>query len=217
VSVVPKPLRLILLILLAVATLVAGGCGGDNGGTSGASEQDRKVEQAFLAGMAHHHETAIEMARIAETRGEDPFIKTLAEEIVTTQAREVGQMKKIHERLFDGPLKPDPGAHDGLGLSAEEAGMTHTPRTNEILESANPFDRAFVDEMVPHHRGAIKMAKVVLASTRDASLKTLANSIVTTQETEVKAMDSFRTRKYGEAVPSTGGSGAPAGTEHEGH
>jgi uncharacterized protein (DUF305 family) len=216
-SVFFTPIRSMCVVLLALAAFGAAGCGGNEAGSSGGSEQDRQVGQAFLRGMAHHHETAIEMARIAQTRGEDPFIKTLAEEIVTTQAREVAQMKKIHERLFDGPLEPDPGAHDGLGLSAEEAGMTHTARTNELLESANPFDRAFVDEMVPHHRGAIKMAKVVLSNTRDAAIKNLANSIIRTQEAEVKAMVSFRGRKFGGAAPNGDGSGAPAGAEHEGH
>ena len=210
------PVRVASIVVVAVLALAAAGCGEEESGSAGGSKQDREVEQSFLTGMAHHHETAIEMARIAQRRGDEPFVKTLADEIVATQAREVGQMKRIHERLFDGALEPDPGAHAGLGLNAEEAGMTHTPRTNQVLESADPFDRAFVDEMVPHHRGAIKMAKVVLASTRDASLKTLADSIIRTQEREAKAMNAFRSRKYGGPVPSGKGSEAPGGGEHDG-
>ncbi len=126
-------------------------------------------------------------------------------------------MKKIYERLLKGALKPDPGAHDGLGLSAEEAGMTHTEDTNKMLEAANPFDRAFVDEMVPHHLGAIKMAKIVLESTDDAALKDLANGIVKTQETEVEAMNSFRTKEFGGPVPAGSGSKAPDEEHGGGH
>jgi hypothetical protein len=104
-------------------------------------------------------------------------------------------------------------AHDGLGLSAEEAGMTHSPDTNEMLEMADPFDRAFVDEMVPHHTGAVKMAEVVLEGTEDAELRTLAENIISTQEREIKEMNDFRTEEYGAPVPETSGGG---GGEHGG-
>lgn len=59
--------------------------------------------------MTHHHDTVIEMAKIAQDRGQDPFIKGLAEDIVSTQEREMAEMKKIYTRLLGGELKPDPG------------------------------------------------------------------------------------------------------------
>jgi uncharacterized protein (DUF305 family) len=40
------------------------------------------------------------------------------------------------------------------------------------------FDRAFADEMVGHHRGAIAMAEAVLSQTRDAELRELVNTII---------------------------------------
>jgi uncharacterized protein (DUF305 family) len=211
--------RLILALLLAATAVALAACGSDDDadGSSASSAEDRKVEKAFLAGMAHHHETAIEMAQIAQKRGDDASIKALGDDIASTQEREVEQMQKIHERLFEGPLEPDPAAHDGLGLSAAEAGMTHTDDTNKMLEAANPFDRAFVDEMVPHHVGAIKMAKVVLKSTDDSELKELANGIITTQEREVADMNSFRTKNFGGPVPAGGGSKAPTEEHGGGH
>ena len=81
---------------------------------------------------------------------------------VAAPEREIARMEAIHERLFGTKLKPDPGGHERLGLTAAEAGMTHDAQTIKALRTAEPFDRAFVDEMIPHHKGAIKMATVVL-------------------------------------------------------
>lgn len=207
------------LAVLAAAALLATGlvaCGDDDDGGDGATgQQASAVEKAFLTGMVHHHESAVDMAEIAEERSEDPFVKGLAEDIVSTQEREIARMEEIYERRFGGELKPDPGAHDGLGLTAAAAGMTHSPETNEMLRSADPFDRAFVDEMVPHHRGAVKMSNVVLRQTEDAALRRLAEGIVSTQEREILGMNDFRTREYGAPVPAGAGHGGESKGEKE--
>lgn len=213
----PRPFRSAALVASLFLALGLGACG-DGEGDSEGSKQGQKVERAFLTGMVHHHETAIEMAEIAQRRGQDRFVRKLAEAITSTQEREISQMRSIYTRLFDAALKPDPGAHDGLGLSAGEAGMTHDKETNATLEAAEPFDRAFVDEMVPHHLGAIKMAKVVLKETEDRALRNLAEAIARAQQDEVDAMNAFRTRKYGGPVPSKDEDGATMdGAEHESH
>lgn len=217
----PKALVALLTLLLALGLAACGSDDDENssGGSGGAGKAEA-VEKAFFTGMVHHHESAIEMAKIAQQRGQDPFIKKLAGEIIATQERETGQMQKIYQRLFGSELKPDAGAHDGLGLSAEEAGMTHNEQTNEILRAADPFDRAFVDEMVPHHKGAIRMAQVVLKSTEDPALRNLAEGIMSTQEREVKEMNAFRTKEFGGPVPENAGHGGeekmPADEEHGG-
>lgn len=49
-------------------------------------------------------------------------------------------------------------------------------------------DADFVRGMIPHHQGAIDMAKVVLAHGKDPALKTLATSIIADQEKEIAMM-----------------------------
>ena len=214
----PSRLRFASLLALVVLTFGLAACGDDDDETSGGSEKTEHVEKAFLTGMVHHHETALEMAEIAERRSQDPFVTKLAATIITTQEREIGQMRSIHKRLFDEALKPDPRAHDGLGLSAAEAGMTHDEKSNKMLEASALIDRAFVDEMVPHHLGAIKMAQVVLKDTQDPALRNLAETITRTQQDEVDRMNAFRKRKYGGPVPTGPEAGGGAGAaEHEGH
>jgi uncharacterized protein (DUF305 family) len=46
-----------------------------------------------------------------------------------------------------------------MGMSDAEMGMDMDPA---MLEDAEPFDRAFIDMMVPHHKGAVAMAKQLL-------------------------------------------------------
>jgi uncharacterized protein (DUF305 family) len=201
-------------MLGAILALGLAACGGDDEG--GAPGNAESAERAFLTGMVHHHETAIEMATIAQERGESQFVSDLSSEIISTQEQEMEQMKSIYSRLFDGELEPDPMAHDGLGLSAEEAGMTHTPETNAALEQANPFDQAFVDEMTPHHEGAVRMAEVILEESDDEEITELAEGIVETQEREVADMNEFREEEYGAPVPDEAGSGG-SGDHGGGH
>ena len=213
--------RLACALLAALLAVGLGACGSEDSekegsASSGQASDARSVEKAFLTGMVHHHESAIDMAEIATQKGESPFITELAGDILATQEREIAEMKSIHERLFEAKLEPDPGAHDGLGLSAAEAGMTHDAQTNETLRAADPFDRAFVDEMVPHHEGAVKMSGVVLKSTKDARLRELAEDIVSTQKREIEQMNSFRVKKFGGPVPADAGHGGEHGGGHSG-
>jgi uncharacterized protein (DUF305 family) len=198
---------LVRFLLLAVATsLAAAGCGGSSGGDGHPPEHQQggasrpKPEQAFLQAMVPHHESAIDMARVAEREGESSFVKDLGGSITSDQEEEIDQMRKIHERLYRSPLRPDEGAHEALGLSAEEAGMNHMDG-GAMLRGKRPFDRAFIDEMVPHHEGAIAMADAVLEETLDPELRKLAEGLVRTQEKEISEMKDFRKREYGTAPP----------------
>jgi len=208
-----KPRRRLLLATLATVLALAA-CGGEDGNGGAGSNAD----QAFLEAMIPHHKSAVEMAEVARRRSERPEIQRLAEDIVSAQSKEIRQMEQIHQRLFDAPIEPDPGAHQGLGLSAEEAGMAHM-ESSDALERARPFDKAFIDEMIGHHQGAIRMAKAVLERTEDDEVRSLATAIADAQTREIEQMNVWRTRWYG--APSPAGDAAsdmnmPA-EEHEGH
>ena len=211
-----KPL--IAPIALGLAFLLAA-CGGDSSG-DGQSGQTTAAkagpqERAFLSAMVPHHRSAVEMASAAEGRLEDPQIRRIEGAIAKAQTAEIDQMKRIHERLFGAPLAPDEGAHTQLGLSAQEAGMDHMLGARPIKRAAEPVDRAFIDEMVPHHRGAVVMAEVVLEPSRDPELRKLAAGIIDAQESEIKTMNRVREREFGGPVKENKGAGGH-GTGHSG-
>ncbi len=55
-------------------------------------------------------------------------------------------------------------------------------------------DADFVRSMIPHHQGAIEMAKVMLANGKDPELKKLARSIIAEQEKEIGRMRAWLAR-----------------------
>jgi uncharacterized protein (DUF305 family) len=207
------------IVLLLALTLAA--CGGDDD-EGGGGAKGTKADQAFLEAMIPHHESAVAMANVAKRRGEHREVKKLATDIVAAQSKEIAQMERIHKRLFGSEIKPDPGAHEALGISAADAGMEHEDAA-ETLRTAQPFDRAFIDEMVPHHQGAIRMAQAVASKTDDLEVKRLAGAIIEGQSHEIRKMNRWRRGWYGSPSPAGGiprpseGKSAPKEQEHDAH
>jgi uncharacterized protein (DUF305 family) len=52
-------------------------------------------------------------------------------------------------------------------------------------------DVDFVKGMIPHHEGAIDMAKTVLAFGKDSAVRKLAEEIVKAQESEIALMKAW--------------------------
>ena len=72
-------------------------------------------------------------------------------------------------------------------MESMDKGMAAAPVTGDI-------DRDFVAMMIPHHQGAIDMAKVELASGKDPEIRRLARDIVAAQEREIGQMKAWQTR-----------------------
>ena len=52
----------------------------------------------------------------------------------------------------------------------------------------------FVTMMIPHHQGAVDMAKALLLQTQDPELRNLAQGIITEQQNEIRLMQSWLAR-----------------------
>jgi uncharacterized protein (DUF305 family) len=66
-------------------------------------------------------------------------------------------------------------------MARMHAGMEGAPRTGDP-------DRDFVTQMIPHHQGAIDMAKALLVHGKDPALQRLAKEIITDQRSEIDLM-----------------------------
>jgi uncharacterized protein (DUF305 family) len=186
-----------LAVAAAGLALVVAACGddGDNasGGSSSSTSRGNGVDRAFAQAMIPHHESAVEMAEIAQRRGESRFVKDLADDIVRTQTAEIETL-----RTEDADLEKAGVEAGDLGMDHAMMGMDDDP---SMLEDADPFDAAFIDMMIPHHEGAIAMAKVELEKGDDSELKTLAQQILDAQQREIAEM-----REHTGAADDTGDS-----------
>jgi len=74
--------------------------------------------------------------------------------------------------------------------------------------AGNPVDRAFIAEMVPHHRSAVQMAKIAQKRAQSQFVKKLADDIVRTQNREIELMRS-EDKKLAAAGIKKGSLGVP--------
>ena len=91
--------------------------------------------------------------------------------------------------------------HGTLGMDMDMMGMDVDVMS---LEEARPFDRAFIDAMIAHHQGAIRMARVGLERGEDEEVEGLAEAIVDAQSREIEEMNEWRERWYGSPSPAGG-------------
>jgi uncharacterized protein (DUF305 family) len=201
-----------LILSLAAVSAVLAACGGGDEETAGTTQQHGQghsgstttttpastgaaLDRAFIADMIPHHESAVEMAEIALERGESDFVKNLAQEIIKAQNTEISTMRRIDESLADEAEVGDLGVADHMkGMDQDIA----------ELREAKDFDAMFIEMMIPHHEGAIEMAKVELAKGTNDELKKLAQDIVDAQTREIKEMQTFEAKDAG-ANSNSGG------------
>ncbi len=165
------------------------GMGGEGTATEGMS-----FDQMFIAGMVPHHQSAIDMAEMARTRAEHKEIGQLASDIISAQQREIGQMRTWYKQWYGTDQIPqmDEQMMGEMMPGTDMGGMEATD-----LSKAKPFDKAFIDAMIPHHQSAVMMAQHALKQAKRPEIKQLAQEIIASQEQEITQMKQWRTAWYG--------------------
>src|SRR5262249_13362604 len=89
--------------------------------------------------------------------------------------------------------------HPQAGIATDDSHWTQLMesmgRMHEAMSSAGPSTDADTDFgalMLPHHQGAVDMAKIELISGKDPQYRRLAQEIVTEQESEIQLMQLWR-------------------------
>jgi uncharacterized protein (DUF305 family) len=163
---------------------------GSGGTASGMLRKNGKYsDERFIDAMVPHHEGAVEMARVALENAEHPEIERLARHIIANQEAEINELESIRREEYGTSQVP---SHVSMG-QVKGMGMMMNP---QALADKKPFDKAFIDNMIPHHISAIEMAQVARDETDNPKIKELAAGIVSAQKREISQMKQWRTQWY---------------------
>lgn len=131
-------------------------------------------DKTFIEGMIPHHEEAVtsseELLKVATT----PELRTLAQGISTAQKKEIAEMKFWYKDWYGTEYKKNdaykPMMTSIKGLPTKEA------------------EAAYLRDMMMHHQAAIAMAQKIKPITQHTEIKTLADTIIITQNAEITTM-----------------------------
>ncbi len=202
---VHRPLALLTLVL--TAALLLAGCGGsgggmqdmegmdgEDGGRQGQAEKKEAgdggggMEGMDMGGNASAADAAREMVEVALENAEHRELRGLADDVVTAQEAEIEDLRAIKEQEYgtsEIPSGMDQQQMDAMGMADPQE-----------LAERRPFDKAFIDAMIPHHESAIAMANAALEGSDNPEIRGIARAIVEAQEKEIARMEAWRQDWY---------------------
>lgn len=144
------------------------------------------MDRSFIEQMIPHHESAIAMAKLAKEKSNHHEVKTLADNIITSQTAEINTMKEWYKDWYEVEV-PTVTANNMWG-----GHMMNSQASIDDLNAAADFDEAFLSQMIEHHQMAVMMANMLDVATNRTEMKKLAKDIIAAQTKEINDMESWR-------------------------
>jgi len=149
----------------------------------GVSGKDFEVK--FMQDMIAHHQSAVEMAQLVPTHTKRPELNTLAQNIISSQSKEISQMTTWLAQWDN--AKPLASSMDAPGMMDMMGGIDQMKSAKDAA-----FDRLFLDQMTMHHQQAVNMSKLVPQKSQRPELVNLSQNIITAQTGEIQHMNTWK-------------------------
>lgn len=159
-----------------------------DGPTPVADQPYTVIDVAFLHAMIPHHAQALAMTALVDDRSGRADLPLFAQRIELSQQAEIDQMEDWLAVRGEPRSAEDHPGHDASGLAP---GMLTDAQLTELAEASGAaFDRLFLEGMIAHHEGALRMVEDLLAAggAQEAALFEIVSNIEADQRIEIDRM-----------------------------
>lgn len=186
--------------------------------TTLAHSQPSAVDIGFSQDMAIHHDQAILMANLAQTRA-GPAVKAIADAILLSQSVQIGTMRGWLQLWGEPaaattPMQWMPGHHTPAAHNNNKEAQQHHSYASAMAGMASPkelielwrlsgdaFDIRFLQLMTRHHEGGIAMARHAAENGKLEPLREIAEVMVVEQVKDISQMQRLLEGHGAELLP----------------
>lgn len=145
-----------------------------------------EADVRFMQGMIAHHAQAIYMSRLAAAHDASQHLVKFAQKIDQSQQAEIRLMQQWLRA--NGQFAPDTSSWRQMSMP----GMLTAEQLTQLDGAKGAdFDRLFLEFMIQHHEGALKMVNDLFDTPRagqDIDVSVFANDVQTVQTAEIGTM-----------------------------
>lgn len=178
------------------------------------------VDVGFAQDMSVHHTQAVLMATVEYNGAADPYVRSLAFDIMTSQQAQIGQMQGWLS-LWGQSLLPSgkymtwmgsDGGHSMSGMSTDAGGgvttmpgMASTADIDKLRATTGPaLDTLFLQLMLRHHQGGASMLSYAAAHAVEPVVRNFAKQVSSTQQSEASYMEGLLSQRGAKPLPLGG-------------
>jgi uncharacterized protein (DUF305 family) len=144
----------------------------------------------FIDSTIMHHQGAIEMSRMVETKGDHARVKAFARKVIADQQKDIKELESYRSRYYAGKEKMEGMSMPGMSKEEMMKSMEEDMKTVQAAAGHN-LDHSFLSIMTEHHNDGIAMAKDALGKAEYTEIKAFARKMIAKQNkdiTQMKAM-----------------------------
>ena len=138
------------------------------------------VDHDFAMMMKMHHQGALEMANYELVHGDNPTMKTKANQIISAQTAEIADLNAFLNNHMDMD-NTNYSDYNMLVMSS----MEKMAKGADLEVITGDSDNDFAALMIVHHQSATEMAQAQIEYGKDADLKVMAQKMIDDQNMEI--------------------------------